>query len=426
MSSKKIGFWSVLALVTGGQIGSGVFMLPASLAPFGFLGLIAWPISALGAIMLAMVFAQLCTWFPKTGGPHVYVGEAFGKSSAFFTGWTYWLISWISTPIVIASSIGYLTPLIGQHSASVHLALEIILLAAITILNFKGVEAASGVEFILTLLKILPLLVIPCAALFYFDANNLVLVASKSALPTSTLLTQVVLFTLWGFIGLESGTTPADQVENPGRTIPRALILGTSLVALLYFLNALGIMGLIPGETLMHSKAPYADATRTMVGGHWHIVISIIASLVCVGTLNAWTLTSGQIALGLAQDRLLPKIFSRKNKNHSPIVSLSVSSLGITLLLILTANENISHQINTIIDFSVTSFLFIYLICSLAYLKVLFKRREQNFKKVFIALFAASFCLWVILGTPFSTLMIASCFTLSGIPVYWFQAKKRE
>ena len=107
----KIGFWAVFALVTGSQIGSGILMLPVSLAPYGMYSLIGWGVSGLGAILLALVFANLCSRYPRTGGPHAYVQEAFGNVAGFFTGWTYWLISWVSTPIVLTASVGYLSPL---------------------------------------------------------------------------------------------------------------------------------------------------------------------------------------------------------------------------------------------------------------------------------------------------------------------------
>ncbi len=94
--SNKIGFWAIFALVVSSQIGSGIFMLPISLAPYGAYSLISWVISGLGAMSLALVFALLCAKFPETGGPHVYVKHAFGPVAAFFVGWTYWVISWVS------------------------------------------------------------------------------------------------------------------------------------------------------------------------------------------------------------------------------------------------------------------------------------------------------------------------------------------
>jgi APA family basic amino acid/polyamine antiporter len=425
--SNKMGFWSVFALVTGSQIGTGVFMLPANLAPYGILSLGGWGIAGLGAVALALVFSQLCAKFPRTGGPHAYVQEAFGSTAAFFTGWTYWIISWASTPAVVIASIGYLTPLIGSLSPSIMLSLQIGLLLFITGLNFKGVKTAGNVEFFLTCLKIIPLLIIPTLALFFFDINHFTYTASTSQMSTHQILSYVTLLTLWGFIGLETATTPADSIEKPSKTIPQAVTLGTIFVAIIYLFNSLGIMGAIPGQELMHSKAPYADAAYAIFGGNWHLLISLIASVICIGTLNAWMLTSGQVALGLAQDGLMPYLFARRNSHDAPFISLLTSCTGIIFILVLTSNENLSHQITAIIDFSVTSFLFVYGICTLSFLKILICSRQTSFLQWGYGIFALVFCLWAISSTSYETLFYASLFSLSGIPVYiLMKLRKRD
>ena len=423
--SKKIQFWSVFAIVTGSRIGSGVFMLPASLAPYGKFSILGWLISAVGAICLALVFSGLCQRFPRTGGPHVYVKEMFGESMAFFTGWTYWVISWVSTTAVIIASISYLSPFIGHQSPYVYLLLEILLLISISYLNFKGVKTAGRAEFVLTLLKIIPLLLLPLVALFYFKADHFVITPEVASLPLSSKLAQVTLLSLWGFIGLETATTPAGSVENPTKTIPRAIILGTTCSALLYLISSIAIMGLVPANILAVSKAPYVIASQYLFGGNWHLLIAFIASLVCVGTLNAWMLTSGQIALGLAEDRLMPACFAEKNKADAPMYGLLVSCLGIIPLLVLTVSQSIAHQITTIIDFSVVAFLFVYIICTLAYLKMLFQEKAKLIHWLY-AIIALFFCCWIIYQTPLSTTSISTVFIFSGIPVYFFWYLKKN
>jgi APA family basic amino acid/polyamine antiporter len=418
--SNKIGFWPVFALVTGSQIGSGIFMLPASLAPYGQFSFAGWIISSFGAIALSLVFASLCSKLPQTGGPHVYINKAFGPTFAFFTGWTYWVISWVSTTAVIITSISYLSPFIGNQSPIVYLTLEIFLLVIITFLNLKGLKAAGATEVFLTFLKFIPLLIMPLAAICFFDKGNLSVSNKVASLSISQILGQVTLITLWGFIGLESATTPAGSVKNPSKTIPRAIVSGTLCVALLYFVNSIGIIGLIKGSDLASSKAPYVDAAQMIFGGNWHLLISAIASIVCIGTLNAWILTSGQIALGLSSDGLMPNFFAKKNSNEAPIWGIIISCLGIVPLLILTANESISTQITTIIDFSVTAFLFVYLICSIALLKLLMTQEKTHYLQCVLASIAIIFCGWVIYETPLKTLIVASLFTLSGIPIYLF------
>lgn len=421
---KKIGFWSVLAIVMGSQIGSGVFMLPTSLAPFGEYSILGWLVSGIGAICLALVFAGLCQQFPRTGGPHVYVKAMFGLTPSFFTGWTYWIISWVSTTAVIIASISYLSPFIGAQPPWVYLILEILLLLSITVLNLKGIQAAGEMEFVLSILKVVPLFLLPLFAAFYFNRDNFSVVPDIAVLPFSAKLSQVVLLTLWGFIGLEAATTPAGSVENPGKTIPRAIILGTFCTALLYLMSSIGIMGLVPGHILASSKAPYVEAAHYLFGGNWHYLVAIIASVVCIGTLNAWVLASGQIVLGLAEDGLMPASFARKNTANAPALGLLASSIGILPLLYMAMNVNIAQQITAIIDFSVVAFLFVYLMCVLAYIKLLLTQKWGWYHWLY-SLGALLFCGWIISQTSALTLGIASLFVLSGAPVYWFWYRKQ-
>lgn len=426
--SKKIGFWSVFALVTGSQIGSGVFSLPSSLAPYGLYSVLGWFISGVGAIALALVFSGLCARFPQTGGPHVYVNKAFGSTLAFFTGWTYWVISWVSTTVVVVASIGYLSPLLGAQTSEVYLLLEIILLTTITALNLNGVKAAGRAEFFLTLLKVLPLLIIPIIALKGFNINHFTLSAEISDWPCSRILSKVMLLTLWGFIGVETATTPAGSVINPRKTIPKAILGGTLCVAGLYIINSIGIVGIVPPSILKQSNAPYVEAAQIIFGGRWHLGVSIIASIVCIGTLNAWMLASSQVALGLAEDKLLPSFFARKNNKEAPYLGLLMSCAGIVSLLILTNHGTLSHQITLIIDFSVIAFLFVYLLCSLSYIRILWVSQSGSLFSWVYAGVAIVFCLWIVYQTSLRTLGIASLFVVSGMPSYflWFLPKRKK
>ncbi|MGL9717338.1 MAG: APC family permease [Wolbachia sp.] len=416
--SNKIGFLTVFALVISSQIGSGVFMLPISLAPYGAYSLISWIISGAGAVSLALVFATLCAKFPETGGPHVYAKHAFGPTAAFFVGWTYWIISWVSTTALIVVGVGYLTPLFHEDVQNIRLLLELLLFTIITLINLRGIATAGRIEFLLTVIKIAVLLAIPVTAVFFFDKSNFIISEEISSLTTSQILARSTLLTLWCFIGVELATAPAGLIDNPAKTIPRAVVLGTICVAVIYFINSFAIMGLINGNDLANSRAPYVDAIKIMFSGNWHLIISIIAFIFCVGCLNAWVLSSGQVAFGLAEDRLMPQFFTRKNKHGSPFWGIVVSSVGTAVLLIFTSNNNFAKQITSIIDFSVVSFLFVYLVCSLAFLKVIIK--ERNYYKLLIGIIATTFCCWVIVETPINTLLIASLFTVSGVPLYLF------
>lgn len=422
--SRKIGFWSVFQLVTVSQFGSGL-LLPANLAPFGMLGLKGWVLSSIGAMLLAMVFALLCIRFPKTGGPHAYVHEAFGPSAAFFTGWTYWIISWVSTTAIITSTVAYLTPLIGEQSMAFEISLEFLIIIGVTALNLRGVYSAGRSNLIIIALKMLPLLLVPVVALFYFDKTNI----TTTELPLEDLagspLNHVMLLTLWGFIGFESATAAAGDVKDPAKVFPKALVLGTLFVAVVYFISSLGIMGVIPSHILTNSEAPYTDAAKVIFGGQWHLLVSFIACVVCVAAVNAWTLASGQIALGITKDRLMPRFFSKTNKHGAPVFALVFSCIGTLPLIYFTHNDNLAQKVNTIIDLSVTSFLFIYVICCLAFLKIIWQQKRHLFNwQWYCGLLSLGFCVWVMCSTPLTTLIICSVFVLSGLPIYLFRRKK--
>lgn len=430
LSNNKIGFWTVFTIVVSAQIGSAVLMQPAYLAKYGLLSFAGLAIATIGAITLALMFSKLCTWIPKTGGPHAFVKEAFGKSAAFFTGWTYWVVSWVSSTTVVLSAVGYIMPIIGiKNTPIIQLLLGIIIIFIITAINFRGLKFAGNTEIILWILKAIPLLIVPIAGLYFFNIDNFSISPEIATLGTPKILSSTTLLLLWGFVGLETATAAAGSVENAPKTVPRAVIFGTIFVALLYVINSTGIMGIIPGTQLANSVAPYTDAAQFIFGGNWYLIISFISFVILFSTLNAWVLTSGQIALGLAQDNLMPPIFAKKNKFDAPIWGLALSCLGTIALLILTANESLADQVLSIVKISTTAFLLVYAICCLAFFKLLFKKKEI-FKNILYPIFYGSlaliFCLWMIYKAELNELLIASLFTISGVPFYLYYKIKKN
>lgn len=421
---KKLGFRSVLSLVIGSQIGSGIFLLPASLALLGPMSLFGWCISGVGAILLALVFAQLSTIVAKAGGPHTYIERVFGRRAAFFAGWTYWVVSWVSSLAVIIAAVGYLSPILGIQNPLIILCLEMLLITLITLINIRGTTLAGSIEVFLTLMKCLPLILIPLGALFYFKTEHF-FPLNPSGASLSKTLSAASLMTFWGFIGLETATVTSGIIENPKKTVPKAVILGTLIVALIYFFNSVSMMGAVPGEILARSQAPYVDATQIIFGAGFDTLIAIVAFIACVGTLNAWVLTSGQIAMQAAKDGLFPPLFSRMNPSGAPFISLLIPLFCTLFLLIFTLTPDILSQLNQIIDISVTIFLFLYLGCSAALLKMAFKEKIKIPLLYKIAApLAILFCVWILSFTKLSHLLICSLFTISGIPIYYSMQKK--
>ena len=420
--SQKMGFLAIASIVIGSQVGVGVLSLPTYLAGYGSIGISGWLASAGGAILLALIFAQLSSHLPKAGGPHVYIEEAFGKRAAFFAGWGYWLIAWTSNIAVIIGAVSYLTPVLGQMSALHNLILEIAIVVTLTVINIYGATLVGRVELVLTILKCLPLLIIPIGGLMYFNIDNFYPINVKN-LPLSTVTNETALIAFWGFIGLESATTNSGVVENPRKTIPKAVLFGTIIVASIYILNCIGIMSLVPQDVLISSNAPYVEAAKRIFGHDIDSYASIIISLACIGTLNAWILTSGQIALGAARDGLFPEFYGNTNKYGAPYISLLIAMFGTILMLFTTLSEDLISQIKFIIDIAVTAFLYMYLACMLAFLK-LFSTKQPFY--ALISILGGSFCVWIIITAPMLNSIVSLALVLSGLPVYLWHNRKHK
>src|ERR1700679_2210300 len=157
---QRLSFWMCVALVVGNSIGSGVFLLPASLAPFGLNSVVAWGFTATGAILLAIVFARLSHAYPQAGGPYAYVRLAFGPLTAFIVAWGYWISIWVGNVTIATGAGGNLSPLLPwiAQEPGASAAVTLLLLWMLTFVNWYGIKASGWVQSVTTILKILPLL----------------------------------------------------------------------------------------------------------------------------------------------------------------------------------------------------------------------------------------------------------------------------
>ena len=416
----RLGFLSVISIVIGSQIGSGTFIFPSLLAPFGCVGLFGWVISVIGAVSLAMIFARLSSKMPKGGGPHVYVTEAFGRKAGFFTAWIYWIISWSSNSVLLVTIIQYLTAFTGEMNSTQIIFFETAILFAITFVNINGAKFSGKMETILVALKVLPLIIFPIIFAFYFNCDNFV-ISNAPNISNTSIIAQTALLTCWGFIGVECATTPANTVKNPAKTIPLAIILGTSCVAIIYIINILSVIGVTGFDNLINAKAPYNIAIAKIFGQSGNIFMSILAIIVCIGSLNAWTLTGGQIASAAAEEGMFPKIFSKTNKHGAPVASLLIAAFG-TIPFFILEQLNGLESFNYLIDLLVSIFLFVYLACCLAYLK-LAKKLKEPITGYILAVFAIVFCIFVMSSCIISSLITLAIFIVFGIPFLLYCSK---
>jgi APA family basic amino acid/polyamine antiporter len=417
---KELGFIALVSIVIGSQVGSGAFNLPAVLAPYKMMGLFGWILAVPIAICLALIFSDLSSHMPKNGGPHVYVAEAFGRPAGFFTAWSYWLVSWSSNSVLIVTVINYLMAMTGQFSTFQILIVESLALLLVTGANLCGLKVSGVVETILAVLKVSPLLILPLIFFVSFDPANFV---SSKAInvegSTASIMATTALLAFWGFIGVECATTPAASVVNPKKTLPRAIIVGTLCAALIYVINIVSIVGAVGFDKLNGSSAAYAVVMDAVLRHHSDTVISILVMTACIGTLNTWTLSSCRMAYGAFEDGLFPRSFGRVNKSGAPTTALLLSAAGTLPFLIY---EQISKGgLEALTDMMCSIFLYVYLICCLAYLRLVnrwYKTSRERLRPRLLSCFAIAGCLFELSQSIITSLVVITIFIVLGIPVF--------
>ena len=415
MATRKLGMWMVTALVVGNMIGSGIFLLPASLGSFGGISIVGWIVSAAGATLLALVFSRLSRLVRKSGGPYVYTREAFGDFAGFLVAWGYWISIWTTNAAIAVAFVSYMTLFWGALDGNPVLAvgLGLATIWGLTWVNVLGVHTAGVVQLVTTVVKVLPLLAIASFGLFYVEASNFQ-PFNASGQSAFSAITATVALTVWAFLGLESGTTPAEHVHEPEKTIPRATIIGTLGTAVIYILGTIAVMGTIAPADLAGSNAPYAEAARAMWGSWAGYAVGAGAVVSCFGALNGWLLLQGQIPLAAARDGLFPKVFGRISKYDTPAHGLVFSSVLASVLLVMNYSKSLVEQFTFIILLATLNTLVPYLFCSLAELML---RRKLSYNSV-VSVLAFAFSLWAIAGAGREIVYWGFLLLLLGFPVY--------
>ncbi len=406
-----------VALVLGNMIGSGVFLLPASLAAFGGLSLAGWVLSAAGATCLAVVFARLARLMPSAGGPYAYTRVAFGDVPAFLVAWGYWISTWSTLAALAVAGVGYLDPffptIVRTPALAALLAISLVWLCVLV--NISGVRRAGQVQMVTTVIKVLPLALVGIGGLFYFNPGAFAITA-QGPREVAAGVTEVATLTLWAFLGLECATIPSSSIRHPERTIPRATIIGTLLAGVIYIVSTVGVMSLVPSEVLRISTAPFADGARVLFGETAAGLIALGAAISCVGALNGWTLIVGQIPLAAARDGLFPRTFTRVSDNQTPVAGILIAGVLATVLIASNYTRGLVDLFTFIILLSTLSTLVAYTFSALAAFRMSPATLSTGMRLV--AGLAFVYSLWAIGGAGAETVYWGFLLLMAGLPVY--------
>ena len=367
--TKKMGFCQCWGMSVGVMIGSGIFLLPTVLAPYGWISLLGWLLTCSGTIVLALVLARLAGTTDHAGGPYAYVRESFGDLAGFLIGWGYWVgVVFGVTAIAVgfAGYMGSIFPIFAANSLTQAL-VAAMGIGVLTWVNIKGISEAATVQLVLTILKIVPLIVIIGLGIAYGDIDNFPSF-NPQQLSMAEALASTALLTMWAFIGIEAAVIPTSDVEDPKKTVPIAVVSAALSVSFLYVGASIAIMFLVPSEVLAASESPFVDAASHM-GPGGALLMGVGALISTAGALNGNIFVMGQMPMLVAADGLAPSVIAKKNKGGAPMVALMVSSVFSAALLVLNFTDGLVGAFSFLISMSTLSILAPYGLSAMAEFK---------------------------------------------------------
>ncbi len=426
---KSLGLAACTAIVVGNMVGSGFYLSPAAVAPYGNLAILVWIIMGAGAICLGLTFARLASLVPAVGGPYAYTRLAYGDFAGFLIAWGYWISIWTSLPVIAIAFTGVIVdlfPALGNRVTATILTLGVIW--TIVLVNLRGVHAAGLFAQVTTYAKLLPFGAVAIIGLLFIDTSHFA-DFNPSGQPLLQSIATLAPLTMFAYLGLESATVPAGDVQNAERTIPRSTVLGISIAAILYVLGTIVVMGLVPREQLIHSVAPFSQAAGIMWGRPGELAISLAVLLSSIGALNGWTLLMGQVPMAAARDGLFPPLFSRLSSRGVPAWGMMVSASLATILVLVQAigSEGFAAAYKLMVGLSTMAAVVPYAFCALAGSLVAGATQGRIPRVTVIELIAFIFAIFTLYGSGAEPVLYGLVLLMLGIPVYvWQRRNGRE
>jgi len=427
----ELSLFDVTNLVVGAIIGADIYVASAFGAKYlGPFSLVVWVLAGVIAIVIALCFAQCAALLPRVGGPYAYAKEAWGPFAGFLVGWSLWLAEWVSLAVFPVAFTQYLMFFLPNLDPISQIFVKGLFIAFLVATNIVGVRAAGKTNDVLTVVKLAPLVLFSVIGLFYIVLHPAIATGNFEPFLPFGLgnfgLTLVLVF--WAYAGFEISTIPAEETKDPSRTIPKAIVLGISIVTIFYLVTNAVLFGVMPTDQLAGSSTPLPTATGLALAS-WPTLALVVGIIVGGGALisvagsdESGMIGTSRLGYALAVDGLFPRIFAKIHPRFkTPYLGIIVTAVA----AFIAANADMSMLIAVSV--------FLLAVSYLATSASIFFLRRKGLK----ALFHLRGGLFVpILGTIFSLFLITQCtitqivlglvLLVVGVPIYVKFSPKKE
>ena len=428
----KLSTFDVTSLVVGSIIGADVYVATAIGARLvGPASLVVWVLAGAMAMTIALCFAYCVMMLPKVGGPYAYVRAAVNPFVGFLVGWGLLLAEWFSLAVFPVAFTQYFLSFVPGIDELGKALLKGVFIAIILSTNLVGVKTAGRVNDALTIAKLTPLLLIVVGGIAFLGLQPGTFASNLSPFVTGDLSAfgRALVLIFWAYAGFELSTLPTDEIDRPGKTIPRAIVIGMLIVIAFYLFTNFVVMGAVGGGALGVSTSPLIDAAHAMFSAPILltnavvIVVGLGALLSITGADESGTVGTSRLAYAMSIDGLLPETFSR---SHS---RFKTPYLGLIVLCLTAYVASLLGGLTDLISSAVFLLAFVYFMTCIS--TILLERKHPKVSrglrgKRLIPVVGAFFSV-VIMGLVNPLLIGISLILLAvGVPVYVFFSPRHE
>jgi arginine:agmatine antiporter len=394
---KGLGPITATFLVAGNVVGSGLFLLPASLAAIGSASLIGWAISAAGAMALAGVFAVLGVIRPDPDGLVRYPADGLHPWLGFVAWLFYWVSCWFGNVAIAIAAVGYLAVFLPQLIGPWPTALAAVALVWLMALaNLRGPRLVAWFSGSTLLIGLVPIVAAIGFGFAAFDPAVFLGSWNVSGKPLGQVIPGSLVLIFWAYLGLESATIAARAIDNPRRNLPIATVGGVALASLIYAAATAAVMGVIPAVELAQSTAPFADVVSRLVGPLAGALVAACALIKTLGTLGGWMLVAAEAGRCGGASGYLPKaLVAEDPASRLPVRGVLLTAVLMSLTSLATLSPTLTRQFNALINVAVLANMATYLLCALALMRFAADLEPgRRYGAWALAGLAAVFCLW--------------------------------
>lgn len=426
-----LGLITSIALVVNAVIGTGIFLLPAALAKYGSIALVAFLLITIGSIILALIFGSLnLNSKNKDGNIYICIREVFGEFAGFINAWSYWITAWAGNAAIVVAWVSYVEIFINQsHTKTYSILIAIIGLWISAIVNLISIRFMSFINISTAITKILPLLIIGIIGLFFIEYNNFKVfnISNMSMLGALNGASSIALFS---YLGIETASVEAGRIKGDKHTVLKATIIGTLICALIYLSVLIVIFGTVTNEKLQNSSSPFVDSASAIFHTQWiNSLIAITAIISGFGSLISWTLLSAEMPHSAAKDELFPSIFKHVNKKGMPTFGIIVSTILASILTLL-AYTKFNNVFNSVVLLTVLTSVIPYLFAISAQIYWTFTKKQQDNKELIKNILklgiALLFVFWLLIGSGQEAIYYGIIFIFLGVPIYVYMKIKQN